>query len=154
MRMSLRPVPALLREDSPSRPLREDSPSKVPLVPSDLLADLRAVSLVTVGAALVVWAYRIAPTVAIQSYDPIFWAGMLLAYLAVAWRAVSGRYSVFWLGLLGLFTLLTKFWMSLGGPYYFDEISQFDLLRNVISAGRLFQHTPLLPIGTFYQGLE
>ena len=36
----------------------------------------------------------------------------------------------------------------------FDEIAQFALLRNIISAGRLFQHTPLLPIGTFYPGLQ
>jgi hypothetical protein len=154
MRMSRRPVPVLLGEDSPSRPPREDSPSRVPLVPSGPLAELPAAGLVAVGAALVVLAYRIAPTAAIQSYDPIFWAGMLLAYLAVAWRAVFGRYAVFWLGSLGLFTLLPKFWMSLGGPLYFDEISQFALLRNVISSGRLFQPTPLLPIGTFYPGLE
>ena len=134
--------------------VREDSPSRVPLVPSGRLAELTAAGLVAVGAALVIWAYRIAPTATIQSYDPIFWAGMLLAYLAVAWRAVSGRYAVFWLGLLGLFALLPKFLMSLGGPLYFDETAQFALLRNVISSGRLFQHTPLLPIGTFYPGLE
>jgi len=105
----------------------------------------------------VIWAYRKAPTAGLQgleSYDPIFWAGMVLAYLAVAWRAVSGRHAVLWLGLLGLFTVLPKFWMSPGGPIYFDETAHFALLRNVISAGRLFQHTPLLPIGTFYPGLE
>ena len=79
---------------------------------------------------------------------------MVLAYLAVAWRAVSGRYAVFWLGLFGLFTLLPSFWMSPGGPSDFDETAHFALLRNVISSGRLFQHTPLLPIGTFYPGLE
>ena len=118
------------------------------------LAELTAAGLVAVGAALVIWAYRIAPTATIQSYDPIFWAGMLLAYLAVAWRAVSGRYAVFWLGLLGLFAVLPKFLMSPGGPIGFDETAQFALLRNVISSGRLFQHTPLLPIGTFYPGLE
>jgi hypothetical protein len=145
MRTSGRPVSVVLREDSPSR---------VPSVPTGPLAELTAAVLVAVGAALVLWAYHIAPTARVQSYDPIFWAGMLLAYLAVAWRAVAGRHAVLWLGLLGLFTLLPKFFMSLGGPYYFDEISQFALLRNIISAGRLFQHTPLLPIGTFYQGLE
>jgi hypothetical protein len=134
--------------------VQEDSPSRVPLVPSGPLAELTAAGLVAVGAALVIWAYHIAPTAAIQSYDPIFWAGMLLAYLAVAWRAVSGRHAVFWLGLFGLFTVLPSFWMSLGGPSGFDETAQFALLRNVISAGRLFQHTPLLPIGTFYPGLQ
>jgi hypothetical protein len=144
----------LLREDSPSRLLREDSPSRVPLVPSGPLAELPAVGLVAVGAALVVWAYRKAPTAAISSYDPIFWAGMLLAYLAVAWRAVSGRYAVLWLGLLGLFTVLPTFLMSAGGPLGFDETAQSSLLRNTISAGHLFQFTPLLPIGTFYPGLQ
>jgi hypothetical protein len=153
MRMSRRPVPVLLREDSPSRLPREDSPSKVPLVPSGPRAELMAAGLVAVGAALVIWAYRIAPTAAVQSYDPIFWAGMLLAYLAVAWRAVSGRHAVFWLGLFGLFTVLPTFWMSPGGPIGFDETAQFALVRNVISAGRLFQYTPLLPIGTHYPGL-
>jgi hypothetical protein len=154
MRMSRRPVSVLLREDSPSRLLPEDSPSRVPLVPTGLPAELAAAGLVALGAALVVWAYRKAPTAGIQSYDPIFWAGMLLAYLAVAWRAVSGRYAVLWLGVLGLFTVLPKFWMSQDGPIYFDETAHFALLRNVISAGRLFQHTPLLPIGTYYPGLE
>ena len=134
--------------------VQEDSPWRVVPIPSGALAELQAAGLVAVGAALVVWAYRIAPTARIQSYDPIFWAGMLLAYLAVAWRAVSGRNAVVWLGLLGLFTLLPKFWMSPGGPIYFDETAQFALLQNIISAGRLFQHTPLLPIGTFYPGLE
>jgi hypothetical protein len=79
---------------------------------------------------------------------------MLLAYLAIAWRAISGRNAVIWLGLLGLFTLLPKFWMSPGTPIYFDETAHFALLRNTISAGTLFQHTSLLPIGTFYPGLE
>ncbi len=144
----------VLREDSPSGLLGEDGPGAVPLPPSDPLAELRAAGLVAAGSALVIWAYRIAPTAAVQSYDPIFWAGMLLAYLAVAWRAVSGRYAASWLGLLGLFTVLPAFWMSWSGPSGFDETAQFALLRNVISAGRLFQHTPLLPIGTFYPGLQ
>jgi hypothetical protein len=152
--MSRRPAPVLLREDSPPGLPREDSQSRVPLVPSGPLAELMAACLVVVGAALVIWVYRVAPTAANQSYNPVFWAGMLLAYLAVAWRAVSGRYAVFWLGLLGLFTLLPTFWMSPDGPIGFDETAQFALLRNVISAGRLFQHSPLLPIGTFYPGLE
>jgi hypothetical protein len=145
MRMSRRPAPVLLRDDSPSR---------VQLVPSGLLAELAAACLVLIGYDLVVLAYRMAPTGGVQSYDLIFWAGMLLAYLAVAWRAISGRYAVFWLGLLGLFTLLPAFWISPTGPSGFDETAQFALLQNVISAGRLFQFTPLLPIGTFYPGLE
>lgn len=132
----------------------EDSPSRVPSAPSGPLAELTAAGLVAVGAALVIWAYRIAPTARIQSYDPIFWAGMVLAYLAIAWRAVSGRYAVFWLGLLGLFTMLPEFWMSPSGPTGFDETAHFALLRNVISAGHLFQYTPSLTIGTFYPGLE
>jgi len=133
---------------------QEGSPSRVPLVPSGPLAELTAAGLVAVGAVLVVWAYRIAPTARLQSYDPIFWAGMVLAYLVVAWRAISGRYAVFWLGLFGLFTVLPSFLMSPGSPSGFDETAQFALLRNVISTGRLFQHTPLLPIGTFYPGLD
>jgi hypothetical protein len=135
-------------------PPREDSPSRIPLVPSGSRAELTAAGLVAAGAVLVVWAYIKAPTAGIRSYDPIFWAGMVLAYLAVAWRAISGRHAVLWLGLLGLFTVLPKFWMSPGGPIYYDEIAHFALLRNVISAGGLFRYTPLLPIGTVYPGLE
>jgi hypothetical protein len=144
----------LLREDSLSRLPREDSRLRVPRVRSDLEADLIAAGLVAVGADLVLYAYHVAPTAPIQSYDPIFWAGMLLAYLAVAWRAFSGRYAVFWLGLFGLFTVLPTFWLSPDGPSGFDEIAQFALLRNVISSGWLFQHNPLLPIGTYYPGLQ
>jgi hypothetical protein len=134
--------------------IREDGPAMGPSVPSGPLADLAALAVVAAGAGLVIWAYRIAPTESVSSYDPIFWAGMLLAYGAIAWRVVSGRYAVFWLGLLGLFTLLPTFWLSASGPVSFDEVAQFDLLRNVTAAGRLFQHSPLLPIGTFYPGLQ
>ena len=146
MLLSRRPVSVLVREDGPEG---------VPPAPSRPLAELTAAGLAALGVALVVWAYlKAARTVRIESYDPIFWAGMVLVYVTVAWRAVSGRYTVLWLGFLGLFAVLPKFWMSLGGPIYFDEIAHFALLRNVISAGQLFQHTPLLPIGTYYPGLE
>jgi hypothetical protein len=117
-------------------------------------ADLIAAVLVAGGAALVVWAYSIAPTHKIQSYDPIFWPGMVLIYLTVAWRALAGRRGALWLALLGLITLVPKFWMSPNGPIYFDETAHFALLRHVISSGRLFQYTPLLPIGKFYPGME
>jgi hypothetical protein len=133
---------------------REDGRPGVPLVPSGPLAELTAAGLVVAGAALVIWAYSKARTAEIQSYDLIFWAGMLLAYLAIGWRAVSGRYAVPWLGVLGLFTLLPKFWMSPSGPIYYDEIAHFSLLRSVIVSGQLFRYTPLLPIGRYYPGLE
>ncbi len=149
MSQSRVPDSVLLRGDRPV-----DSQSMLPLTPSGPLDELSAFCVVLVGAALVVVAYRIAPTSRSQAYIPIFWAGMLLAYLAVAWRAVYGRYAVVWLGLLGLFTVLPTFLVSPGGPIGFDETAHFALLRNVISAGRPFQHTPLLPIGTFYPGLE
>jgi hypothetical protein len=133
---------------------REDSPAAVPPGPDSRRAELAAAGLVAVGAALVIWAYRRAPTEQIRSYDLIFWAGMVIAYLAVAWRAISGRHTLPWLALLGLFTVLPKFAMSPNGPVYFDETAHFALLQNVISSGKLFQFTPLLPIGTFYPGLE
>lgn len=138
----------------PPAHVRADSPRRATLIPSGALADLTAVALVALGAALVVWAYRKAPTEQIQSYDPIFWIGMVLAYLAIAWRAVSGRHAVLWLGFLGLFTLLPKFWMSPNAPIYFDETAHFALLRAVIAGHKLFQYTPLLPIGTYYPGME
>lgn len=135
--------------------LREDGPSRVLSRPRDPLAELTAAGLVAIGAALVIWAYyKAARTSDIGSYDPIFWAGMALAYLAVAWRAISGRYTIVWLGLLGLFTSLPKFWMSPNGPIYFDETAHFALLQSVISSGKLFRYTSLLPIGTSYPGME
>ncbi len=117
-------------------------------------ANLIAAALILAGAALVVWAYSIAPTSRIESYDPIFWAGMVLVYLTVTWRALSGRHVPLWLAFLGLFAVLPKFWMSPNGPIYFDETAHFALLREVISTGHLFQSTPLLPIGKFYPGME
>ena len=107
-----------------------------------------------VGVVLVIWAYRRAPTEQIGSYDPIFWAGMVLVYLAAGWRAMAGRYAVGWLALLSLFAVLPKFLMSPNGPIYFDETAHYALLQNVISSGKLFGFSPLLPIGTFYPGLE
>jgi hypothetical protein len=134
--------------------LQEDNPPRDRLAPSDTPAELTAACAAAVGVALVIWAYRVAPTARVDSYDPIFWAGMLLIYLATAWRAVCGRYALVWLGWLGLVTVLPVFWVSPGGPNGFDAIAQFALLRNVISTGRLFQYTPLLAIGTFYPGLQ
>src|SRR5215469_629961 len=134
--------------------VREDSSWGSSWVPSGPLADLAAAGMVALGAILVIWAYRIAETAGNQSYDPIFWAGMLLAYLAVGWRVISGRHAVLWLAFLGLFTLVPAFWMSAGGPISFDENAHFALLRHVVSGGRLFQRTPLLPIATYYPGLE
>jgi hypothetical protein len=134
--------------------LPEEDPSRVQTGPSQPLAEFTAAGLVAIGAALVIWAYHRAPNAGMGSYDPIFWAGMVIAYLAVAWRAVFGRYTVLWLGLLGLFAVLPKFLMSPNGPIYFDETAHFSLLRSVISSGHLFQYTPLLPIGTFYPGME
>jgi hypothetical protein len=119
------------------------------------VSDLVGVVLVAAGAVLVIWALRKATTSGnIRSYDPIFWAGMVLAYLAVIWRALTGRFGVVWLGALGLFTVLPKFWMSRNGPIYYDETAHWALLKGVVAHGRLFQSTPLLPIGQAYPGME
>ena len=134
--------------------LRPDSPEMALAGPRWPRAELVAAGLIAVGAALVIWAYRRAPADQIGSYDPVFWAGMVLVYLSVAWRTVYGHHAVLWLAILGLFTVLPKFLMSPSAPIYFDEIAHFALLRNVISGGQLFRFTPLLPIGTFYPGME
>lgn len=119
------------------------------------VSDLVGIGLVVAGAALVIWALRKATTGdSLRSYDPIFWAGMVLAYLTVIWRAMTGRFGVLWVGLLGLFTVLPKFWMSRIGPIYYDETAHWALLKGVVSHGRLFQATPLLPIGQAYPGME
>lgn len=124
-------------------------------VPSGPLAEVTAAGLILIATALVIWAYRKAVRTAdVGSYDPIFWSGMVLAYLTVLWRAISGPHAVRWLGFLGLFTVLPKFLMSPNGPIYYDETTHFALLRNIVSAGHLFQSTPLLPIGTYYPGME
>lgn len=149
MHQTRSPDSMLLREDWPA-----DSRPSGPRAARGTSAELVAACVVAVGAALMVWAYRKAPTAPVQSYDAAFWTGMLLAYLAVAWRAIFGPFAVLWLGLLGLFTVLPSLSMSRGGPSGFDAIAHFALLRNVISTGQLYQHTPLLPIGTFYPGLE
>lgn len=146
-------LPPGLRQEGPSESSENGRPD-APRFLSGVWAELIAAVLVAGGGALVVWAYSMAPTSSIDSYDPIFWAGMVLVYLTVAWRSLAGRHSVLWLAFLGLFTVLPKFWMSPTGPIYFDETAHFALLRNVISAGHLFQNTPLLPIGKFYPGME
>jgi hypothetical protein len=135
--------------------LGEEGQSATPSAPRIPLADAVTAVLVVVGAFLVVLAlHKAARTFTVGSYDLTFWAGMVLAYLTVAWRALYGPYTVRWLGVLGLFTVLPKFWMSRNGPIYFDESAHYALLRDVISSGHLFQYSPLLPIGTFYPGME
>lgn len=134
--------------------LREEDQSAIPSTPRKPLAEAVVVGLVAVGTCLVILAYRKAATTSkVGSYDAMFWAGMVIVYLT-AWWAVSRSHTIGWLGFLGLFTVLPKFWMSRNGPIYFDESAHYALLRDVVSTGHLFQFSPLLPIGTYYPGME
>lgn len=116
--------------------------------------DLVAAVLLVSAVAIIVYVYGRARIDSDNSYYAVFWVGMGLAYITVLWRTWNERWSAGWLMLLGIITFVPKFVMSPTRPIYFDETAHFQLLRHVVEHGALFQHTPLLPIGTYYPGLQ
>ncbi len=111
-------------------------------------------AVLAVGAGVVTVAYGMARTNSGTGYYSIFWVGFGLGYVAVGRQIIRRRAELPWLLVLGAFTFLPKLLMSPSGPIYYDETAHFQLLRETISSGMLFRHTSLLPIGTYYPGLE
>ncbi len=90
--------------------------------------------------------------------DLIFWLGLLLIILPVAYRlfsvAITRQERIGLVVFLGLSLYLVKVMHS---PFMFtfsDELLHFRNAENILQSGRLFGANTILPVSTYYPGLE
>lgn len=119
---------------------------------------LPALSLICgIGLLLLALEYNAART-ALDWSQPIFWLGLLVLFLPIAGRLLSGKPSrrecIGLIIILGFSLYLTKF---LQYPLYYtnhDEFSHWRTALDITASGHLFGENPLLPISSYYPGLE
>jgi len=110
-----------------------------------------------VGVFLVALAYE-GGRLATQWANPLFWFGLLMLFLPIAVRLLSRqptrRERIALLILLAITLYLVKY---LQYPLYFtgyDEFSHWRTALDIVTSGHLFHENPLLPISSYYPGLE
>jgi hypothetical protein len=90
--------------------------------------------------------------------QPLFWAGLLAAYLPLALLAlapgVSRRERVGALVSLTVLLSLVKVLQQPGALTFYDELAHWRSLLDIQRTGRLFTPNPLLGISSSYPGLE
>ncbi len=138
--------------------LLNDEVKIVALLTADSWGWLPALSLTSaLGVSLEALADE-AARVAVQGAELLFWFGLLVLFLPIAWRLLSPgptrweRISL--LIVLGIALYFVKF---LQYPLYFtyhDEFIHWRTAHDIAVSGRLFQENPLLPISPFYPGLD
>jgi hypothetical protein len=119
---------------------------------------LPALSLVSaVGVLLLALAYDGGRNAASWA-DPLFWFGLIVLFLPVAGRLLSSQASrgerIALLVVLGMALYLAKYFQY---PLYFtyhDEFAHLRTAQDIVASGHLFQRNPIIPISSFYPGLE
>ncbi len=109
------------------------------------------------GVFLVALGYE-AGRLAVPWADSLFWLGLLVLFLPIAGRLLSSRPArcerLALLVLLGLGLYFVKY---LQYPLYFayhDEFSHLRTAQDLAASGHLFHENPLLPISSYYPGVE
>src|SRR5438876_4474347 len=119
---------------------------------------LPALSLTSaIGVFLLALAYNGGRDAA-QWADALFWFGLLVLFLPIAGRLLSSgasrRERIALLVVLGMALYLAKY---LQYPLYFtyhDEFAHWRTAYDIAASGHLFQRNPIIPISSFYPGLE
>jgi hypothetical protein len=127
--------------------------------PTHRLAAAVLVGCEVAGIAAVVNGYRIGQTTQTSTADCAwFWAGMFLLELPlaalVARRATSPALRTALLILYGLVTYAPKLLRNPHGPLYHDEFAHWRATYNILSTGKLFRPSPIVPIISRYPGLH
>jgi hypothetical protein len=90
--------------------------------------------------------------------EVLFWLGLLVIFVPIAWRlaggAASRRERIALVVLLGLALYAVKVLQSPVDFTLHDEFSHIRTLDDIQRSGRLFLENPLLPASPFYPGLE
>jgi hypothetical protein len=111
------------------------------------------------GVAGVAKSYEIAQSVQSDEAEFIwFWFGMLMIELPIigliAHSGLSGGARSAVLTLFGVVTFLPKLLRNPSGPDYHDEYAHWRATYDILTSGKLFQPTPILPIISGYPGLH
>lgn len=110
-----------------------------------------------VGVFLVALAYE-AGRLSSPWGEPLFWFGMIVLFLPIAWYlflpSSSRRERIVLLVVLSIMLYLVKFLQYPLYFTYFDEFTHWRTAQDIIATGHLFHENPLLPISPFYPGLE
>ena len=111
------------------------------------------------GMAALVRAYSIAQTTLSDASEFVwFWAGMFLLELPIAAliarRATPRTMRTALLILFGLVTYAPKLLRNPASPAYHDEYAHWRATYEILTTGKLFQPSPLIPIIARYPGLH
>lgn len=125
---------------------------------SDAWGWLPALSLTSaVGVFLIALAAE-AGRVSSQWADPLFWFGLIVLYVPIAARIISRRPErrerIALLVMLGSALYLLRYLEQPLSFAFNDEFMQWRNAQNIATSGRLFLASPLLPIGSYYPGLQ
>ncbi len=111
----------------------------------------------SVGLLLVAFAY-VRSRAGGNAVTELFWAGLLVIYLPIAFRLVFPDISrEERIGLIIALALTLYAVKLLNSPLSFknfDELLHWRTANDVIQTGKLFAYNPLLPISPYYPGLE
>jgi hypothetical protein len=95
---------------------------------------------------------------AVQGSDLLFWFGMAMLFLPIAWRLLSPeparRERIALLMMLEIALYLVIY---LQRPLHFtayDEYTHWRTAQDIVASGHLFHKNPVLPVSPFYPGLE
>lgn len=128
----------------------DDSPLTLGWLPLLSFADAAGLFVLALadigGRASAVWA------------DPLFWIGLLIAFVPTAVRILSGAASrnecIILLLLLGSVLYLQKVLQYPLGFAYNDEFQSLRTALDITNSGHLFHPNPTLAVGPAYPGLE
>ena len=111
------------------------------------------------GMGAVIHGYQIAQTTLTGEAEFIwFWAGLCLLVVPlvalIARERTAPRLRTAVLVLYGLVTYAPKLLRDPSAPAYHDEYAHWRAAHNLLSTGKLFQPTPVVPIISRYPGLQ
>jgi hypothetical protein len=129
------------------------------LNPRPWLPGVAVAACVLAGMGAVIRGYQIAQTTLTGEAEFVwFWAGMCLLIIPlvalIARERTAPRLRTALLVLYGLITYAPKLLRDPSSPAYHDEYAHWRAAHNVLSTGKLFQPTPVVPIISRYPGLS
>ena len=90
--------------------------------------------------------------------DLLFWLGLLIIFVPLAMRLFTeGAERIERIGLVTILGIACYLVKILHSPVFFtfyDEYSHWRTLQDILQTGHLFKPNPLLPVSSFYPGLE
>jgi hypothetical protein len=149
----------LVSNEAPSFPAVSKNQSALMESQSGAWGWLPALSLISaIGVLLVALAYEGGRISAQLWPQPLYWSGMIAVLLPIVMRLLSSKPALRErIALLIVLAISLYFVSYLQYPLHFsgyDEFSHWQTEADILATGHLFHQNPLLPISSFYPGLE